>query len=297
MASVNFEKIKSASQVKAFLRHCDYDERKKNNHSNEQINKDLTDNNLYIFDESYSDTCNRFDARIDELDSTTNTNKRKDRVLCFGLSIPAPAGLTDDEERVFYANVANILGKKYGESNVIAGYVHYDEVHSYLNPDTNSIDTSRSHMHMYIVPEKEGILNGKWFSSKANMLQVNNSIDDMCMREFGKPFMTGSKKKGKSVEDLKRRSTDELMSKWDFLDAREDALNAREATLNQQAIQIQLEAEKLATERSEASQLIADCKSVLSTLKEQQRKNRASGVTALEDRLKGHTNTDYSYSR
>ena len=152
-------------------------------------------------------------------------------------------------------------------------------------------------MHMYIVPERDGILNGKWFSSKANMLQVNNSIDDMCMREFGKPFMTGSKKKGKSVEDLKRRSTDELMSKWDFLDARENALNAREEALKQQAIQIQLEAEKLATERSEASQLIADCKNVLSTLKEQQRKNRQSGITALEDRLKEHTNTDYSYSR
>lgn len=297
MASVNFEKIKSASQVKAFLRHCDKDERKKNTHSNNQINKDLTYNNLSFFKDDYLSTCNRFDARIDELDSTTNTNKRKDRVLCFGLSIPAPAGLTSDEERKFYSYATQMLQCKYGKDNVIAGYVHYDEVHSYLNPDTNSIDTSRSHLHLYIVPEKDGILNGKWFSSKANMIHVNNSIDEMCMSQFGVPFMTGSKKKGKSVEDLKRRSTDELMSKWDFLDARENALNAREEALNQQAIQIQLEAEKLATERSEASQLISDCKKTLISLNEQQRKNRASGITALEDRLKDRMNNDYSYSR
>lgn len=82
-----------------------------------------------------------------------------------------------------------------------------------------------------------------------------------------------------------------------YFDARESDLTAREEALAKQAIEIQQSEEKLATERSEASQLIADCKDVLSTLKEQQRKNRQSGITALEDRLKGPTNTDYSYSR
>lgn len=286
MASVNFEKIRSSAQVKAFIRHCDSEERKKNNHSNQQINKALTDDNLYMFpDESYLDTCNKFDARINELDSTTNTNKRKDRVVCFGLCVPAPAGLNDEQEVIFYANVANILGNRYGEQNIIAGYVHRDEVHQYVNPDTGKMDTSRSHMHLYIVPEKDGILKGKWFSSKANMVSVNNSIDDMCMREFGVPFMTGSKKKGKSVEDLKRRSADELSKCWTALDARESDLKARESVLAQQMIQIQADREKLSERLSEASELISDCRDTLKTFKGQQRINRQRDVERLEDKL------------
>ena len=255
MASVNFEKIKSISEIKAKIRHCDREERLKHEHSNKQINKDLTHNNLNLFkNDSYENACNRFDNRLAYLDSTTNTNKRKDRVNCFGLSIPIPQGLTTEQERQFYSNTYQIISKQYGKDNIVAGYAHYDEIHDYIDVSTGDIETSRPHFHLYVIPEKDGILNGKWFSSKSNMSKLNKSIDDMCMRDFNIPFMTGSKKKGQSVENLKEASMNKLLEWWNELQARERALNDREATLRQQELNIQAIQKECDTKQSEALQ-------------------------------------------
>lgn len=267
MASVSFEKIKSISEIKAKIRHCDREERLKHEHSNKQINKDLTHNNLNLFaNDNYEKACNRFDNRLAYLDSTTNTNKRKDRVNCFGLSIPIPQGLTTEQERQFYSNTYQIICKQYGEDNIIAGYAHYDEIHDYIDASTGDIETSRPHFHLYVIPEKDGILNGKWFSSKANMSKLNKSIDDMCMRDFNIPFMTGSKKKGQSVENLKEASTDKLLDWWNELQARERALNDREATLKQQELNIQAIQEEAFKMQSDASERLSECNTLLNDL-------------------------------
>ena len=255
MASVSFEKIKSISEIKAKIRHCDREERLKHEHSNKQINKDLTHKNIDLFaNDSYESACNRFDNRLAYLDSTTNTNKRKDRVNCFGLSIPIPQGLTTEQERQFYSNTYQIISKQYGKDNIVAGYAHYDEIHDYIDVSTGDIETSRPHFHLYVIPEKDGILNGKWFSSKSNMSKLNKSIDDMCMRDFNIPFMTGSKKKGQSVENLKEASMNKLLEWWNELQARERALNDREATLRQQELNIQAIQKECDTKQSEALQ-------------------------------------------
>ena len=235
MASVNFEKIKSIAEIKAKIRHCDREEREKHEHKNKQINKNLTHKNIDLFaNDNYEKACKRFDKRLADLDHTTNTNKRKDRVNCFGLSIPIPQSLTPEHERLFYINTYQIISEQYGKENIIAGYIHYDEVHDYIDASTNRIERSRPHFHLYVIPEQNGVLNGKWFSSKANMTKLNKSIDEMCQQEFHIHFMTRTKKKGQSVEDLKEASTDKLFEWQNKLDAREDDLNAREATLRQQ---------------------------------------------------------------
>lgn len=267
MASVSFEKIKSISEIKAKIRHCDREERLKHEHSNKQINKDLTHNNLNLFaNDNYEKACNRFDNRLAYLDSTTNTNKRKDRVNCFGLSIPIPQGLTTEQERQFYSNTYRIICNQYGKDNIVAGYAHYDEIHDYIDASTGDIETSRPHFHLYVIPEKDGILNGKWFSSKANMSKLNKSIDDMCMRDFNIPFMTGSKKKGQSVENLKEASTDKLLDWWNELQARERALNDREATLKQQELNIQAIQEEAFKMQSDASERLSECNTLLNDL-------------------------------
>ena len=67
---------------------------------------------------------------------------------------------------------------------------------------------SRSHLQCYVVPEHNGKLNGKWFSSRANMIKLNNSIHRMAPEQFGVTFMDGSKRKSrKTVEQLKNEST------------------------------------------------------------------------------------------
>lgn len=306
MASVNFEKIKSISEIKAKIRHCDREERLKHEHSNKQINKDLTHNNLNLFkNDSYENACNRFDNRLAYLDSTTNTNKRKDRVNCFGLSIPIPQGLTTEQERQFYSNTYKIICNQYGKDNIIAGYAHYDEIHDYIDASTGSIETSRPHFHLYVIPEKDGILNGKWFSSKANMNKLNKSIDDMCMHDFNIPFMTGSKKKGQSVESLKKASTDKLLDWWTELQARERALNDREATLRQQELNIQAIQKECDTKQSEALQAKEKYISLSKQLEDKEkelnerekaldeRSKKIRGMASSTENIKDISNADY----
>lgn len=306
MASVNFEKIKSISEIKAKIRHCDREERLKHEHSNKQINKDLTHNNLNLFkNDSYENACNRFDNRLAYLDSTTNTNKRKDRVNCFGLSIPIPQGLTTEQERQFYSNTYQIISNQYGKDNIIAGYAHYDEIHDYIDASTGDIETSRPHFHLYVIPEKDGILNGKWFSSKANMSKLNKSIDDMCMRDFNIPFMTGSKKKGQSVENLKEASMDKLLDWWNELQARERALNDREATLRQQELNIQAIQKECDTKQSEALQAKEKYISLSKQLEDKEkelnerekaldeRSKKIRGMASSTENIKDISNADY----
>lgn len=306
MASVSFEKIKSISEIKAKIRHCDREERLKHEHSNKQINKDLTHNNLNLFkNDSYEDACNRFDNRLAYLDSTTNTNKRKDRVNCFGLSIPIPLGLTTEQERQFYSNTYRIICNQYGKDNIIAGYAHYDEIHDYIDASTGDIETSRPHFHLYVIPEKDGILNGKWFSSKSNMNKLNKSIDDMCMRDFNVPFMTGSKKKGQSVENLKEASMDKLLEWWNELQARERALNDREATLRQQELNIQAIQKECDTKQSEALQAKEKYINLSKQLEDKEkelnerekaldeRSKKIRGMASSTENIKDISNADY----
>lgn len=212
MASVNFEKIKTAQEVKAMLRHCDKEERMTTEHSNPDIDKNVTSKNEQFDDMSYYDSCRLYDERIAYLDSLEGANKRSDRVTCFGLEIPCPADMSEDDEHGWFEKVYDIISNQYGEDNIIGLYTHYDEKHSYIDADTGKERMSRDHMHIYVVPEVNGKLNGKQFSSKRNMTKLNNSIQKMTQADYGIDFMDGSKKKSKeSVESLKRRSEEKAI--------------------------------------------------------------------------------------
>ena len=87
MASVDFHKCKNASDVAAMMRHNDAVERTKHKHANKDIDITRSNLNTQWLNLDYSQTLKRYEKRIDYLDSTTNTNKRKDRVTCFSLCI------------------------------------------------------------------------------------------------------------------------------------------------------------------------------------------------------------------
>jgi hypothetical protein len=223
MASINFEKLHSVASIIAIMRHCDREERLKHEHANKDINPELTKFNFRVqSDDDYRDyeyDCKHLTDYLDELDSRPGKNKRSDRVRCFSLEVPLPQGLLfedeeDEEQRKkhyekqseWFCNVYDCIVKQYGQHNVICAYVHYDEVHDYISSATGEKMTSRPHMHVLVVPEHEGKLNGKWFSSSANMKKLNNTVDTMTRMYYGCNFMDGSKKKGTSVEDMKRQS-------------------------------------------------------------------------------------------
>lgn len=214
MASIHYGKIKTAGQVKAWLRHCETEQRQKREHRNGDIDKTKTCKNVNFMGLSYSESCEKYDKRLKELDETTNTNKRRDRITCFGLIISMPEGLSREEERRLMEVSIQLFEKKYGKENVMGAYGHWDELHDYVKGE--SFKSSRAHLHLFIVPELHGRLCGKEFSSKKAMKEMNRAIDRECYTKFRKHFLTGEKPGRKSVEDLKRGSAKDAEVLWEI---------------------------------------------------------------------------------
>lgn len=113
--------------------------------------------------------------------------------------------------------------------------MHQDEKHAYIHAGTGERCMSRSHLQCYVVPEHNGKLNGKWFSSRANMVKLNNSIHRMAQEQFGVMFMDGSKRKSrKTVEQLKNESA--YLAIQQELDAQKIALDTQTAKKEKQII-------------------------------------------------------------
>lgn len=232
MASVNFEKLKTPQQVKAMLRHCDGEEWMEANHSNIDIDKSKTSGNMQG-DLDYAAPCQKYSERIAFLDAKPGANKRKDRVICFGLNVPAPKDLKPEDEKAFFLAAIKIIINQYGENNIIQYYMHQDEKHAYIHAGTGERCMSWSHLQCYVVPEHNGKLNGKWFSSRANMVKLNNSIHRMAQEQFGVMFMDGSKRKSrKTVEQLKNESA--CLAIQQELDAQKMALDTQTAEVKKE---------------------------------------------------------------
>ena len=204
MASVDYKKCKSAGHAKAIMRHSEKEERLKHEHSNREIDKSRTENNSSLFGLSYEEMCRKYDERIRTLDETTNTNKRSDRVTMFSLTYTVPGGLPEWQEEAFLADVEKLIEKQYGARNIIESERHFDEKHKYMANGERRM--SRAHGHTFVVPEINGKLNGKKFSSMSQMMALNKSIDEMSLEKYHVYFETGEQARHKTVEALKNES-------------------------------------------------------------------------------------------
>lgn len=205
MASVNYLKIKTRTDLRANIRHCNKSDRLENEHSNTSIDKSLTSLNKQLYNETVSDTTKRFKDRITALDKTTNTNKRKDRVEAFALNIPIPHEIKNKE--AFFNDICKLFQKEFGEKNLINAYLHVDEIHDYIDTATMQVRTSLAHIHCFVIPEVEGKLKGKKFSSVGRMNEVDLLVDNLCREKYKTKFRTGTKTKSRAtVEELKEAS-------------------------------------------------------------------------------------------
>ena len=208
MASVDWQfKAHGKTSFSAVLRHCDPKQRLVHEHDNPHIDKSLTRENVNYTSEDYEEVLEKYDRRISFLDETTNKNKRTDRVTLFGLEVPAPDGMTDEIARAFFQKAVDHMRDKFGEENFICAYAHFDEIHDYI--DHGEMKVSRPHLHTYIVPEVSGQLNGRKFSSMANIRTLNAEMEDICVREFGCHFMSGADARTRTIKDLKRLTEEE----------------------------------------------------------------------------------------
>ena len=266
--SVNFLKLGGSTGTKAIMRHCCTDERQKHKHSNQDIDTTKTKNNIsYGAGGSYEELCAAYDLRIAELDATTNNNKRKDRQTCFSLCIPRPELLPPGDLLAWANDVYDILVEEHGQENVLGGQLHVDEIHEYLDHGTWKV--SREHLHIFEVPEIEGKLNGKAFSSKKAMQRINKLIDEMTREKYHVPFLTGEHARGQTVERLKQQSAlEEIERSRDIIYDMQDKIGSLEADKRL----LEMEIEELENQRTLLQAAVDKLLELLKKLQEQYEK-------------------------
>ena len=209
MSSLNFKKLKQ-TDLKPLLRHCDKYVRPRADHSNIHINKEMTNKNMQL-KRSYDETCKLFDDTIAELDQRPKANHRVDRVVAYAIEGPLPMPVDEDIEKnkkmsIEWINgILTILKEEYPEMVVLQEYIHYDEIHEYLNPETGEYVMSRPHLHLFVMPVVNEKLNSKqFFPNKKSFFDFNAKLDELTISIYGRTYGDGSKKKSFSkVEQLK----------------------------------------------------------------------------------------------
>lgn len=139
----------------------------------------------------------------------SQANGKKKRTLMQSLVVYAPEGLNRKQRRAWFREAYKILCDKYGKENVAQAAVHEDEIHDYFDKKKNEWVTSRAHMHFSFVPvdKKTGELSANACTSRGDIMEVNNKLEEMTMQKYGCHYMTGTKEKNRyDIEELKAES-------------------------------------------------------------------------------------------
>lgn len=150
-----------------------HNERKTENHSNEDINKDLSHLNYQLIEcKSYKEKINK------EIQERYKVNKsiRRDAVLCAEVVFTSDKDffnkLTPEEEKKYFEKSVEFLKEEFGEKNVIFATVHKDE--------------TTPHLHAGVIPLiDDGRLSYKSFvSSKMDLIKLQDKYYEKMSLEF-----------------------------------------------------------------------------------------------------------------
>lgn len=206
MASMDWQKLKTSSQVKAIIRHNDREKRLEGNHKNEDINKDQTHLNTQTV--KYEEACRKYSERIYDLDQRPGANIRRDRVTACMLCTSIPEGLPEDKEDEWIRKTTNIITDMVGEDNIIGTWTHRDEKHEYIDKITKEKVMSRTHVHIMIIPEANGKLDAKHICSRSNFIKLNRQIDEMTKSDYDLDYMNGKGSTKLNINTLKQLSNE-----------------------------------------------------------------------------------------
>lgn len=229
MASLNWsDKYKSALEVKAHFRHNEKDERMKiKNPQNFHIDKSKTHLNFSICNRSYEERCMIYDKAVayaEQMSHTetyvikkgknagktmtrTKTGMNKETVTCLGLETAAPADLPEDKCVEWAKRVHELECEFFGAENVIDTDGHFDEIHLYRDPVKKEYVWSRFHIHSAVLPRRaDGSFCSRNIATRANIIKLNDMIEEMTQKEFGVQYNTGEAPRRKTVEVLKADS-------------------------------------------------------------------------------------------
>lgn len=187
--------------------------RKKCEHSNKDLNRELTPLNYWMGSTGYDDVLQKMDDRVATVDAVQPPERFKsDRITGLSINVPCPEKITQDgRSREFMSKSYKVMESCFGKDNVMGMTVHYDEVHDYYDQDKGCMQTSLVHGHVFAVPftDDKGI-NCKALCTRQFLRNLNKAMDDMCRREFGIAYQTGEYARNKSIEQLKAESYREL---------------------------------------------------------------------------------------
>ena len=184
-----------------------------------RIDPKRTPNN-YVMDDTVTDYNERFEKRFNEI----KHSNRKDLNVISDWVITCPQELKDndkDRERFFELSY-QFVKDRYGEENVMQGYVHMDE--------------TTPHMHVSIIPEKDGTVSAKKLFTRAELRSFHSDLNKIMEHEFNMPnlVLNGRTKGNYTVQECKERDKQEreLQEKQISLQEQEQRLNARESDLD-----------------------------------------------------------------
>lgn len=210
MSSVNWQKIRSAPEVVAKVKHNDIEQRLQANHSNADINKDLTSQNLSLDGRSLRDKIDTYNQLVNQ-SKKTMVRVRSNAITCIGLNVKIPEDLTyaprELQEDWIY-NAYDVIRDYIGENRIFSATADFDEVHAYVDPETHETVLSRPELDVKFVPSdpETGHLNAAGWQTRAKMREINNAIEQMSMEQYNIRFMTGKSAKRTDVDVLKKQS-------------------------------------------------------------------------------------------
>lgn len=226
-----------------------------------RIHFEETKNN-YKIGEQEMDLSEQIENRFAKGDLKVST--RKDLNVMSDWVITCPREIDEPEEQKrFFETVYQYTKDRYGDENVLTGFVHTDE--------------SQPHMHLPVIPVKDGRVSSKALFDRSELQNYQRELDKKIAEEFGMSglILNGRTKGNFTYEELKERDKAEwkakvvaeqyekmradkkafqedlkaLNERKASLDARESDLKAREANFEDR---VNKEAEKRSEARSEA---------------------------------------------
>lgn len=208
MSSVNWSKIRTASEAKAKIAHNAKETRLERNHSNPHIDKSKIHLNLNFDGRTYRQRCKAYDDRVSFCKGNMK-RVRSDAITMIGLNVKIPENLTHADyalQAEWCRDAYQIIRDFVGKENVVSATADFDEVHEYFDPDLKKMVLSRPEVDVKFVPEVNGKLSAKAWQTKGTMTKLNNQIEQMTEQKYHMTFLTGKGGKNLSAEELKAQS-------------------------------------------------------------------------------------------
>ena len=217
---------RNAGNIVGMFKH---NERKNENYSNEDINRELSSQNYQLIEcDSYKEKINQ------EIKERYKVNKsiRKDAVLCVETVFTSDKEffdkLTPEQERLYFEKSVEFLKEQFGEKNIIFATVHKDE--------------TTPHLHAGFIPmTDDGRLSYKNFvNSKYDLIKLQDKYFEKMVEFF--PEL----ERGQNSKETKARH---LANQEYKIQQKEKAMELQLEQINKNAMELEEKKKKLETKK------------------------------------------------